>query len=124
MRYDSFESATYNSFAVHARMDSDWELARVFQESADADRSEHFAREAQLEGVALKTPDNLRSAIDTEKRGGAMYAQFALEAVEDGDLGVSTAFEKISREKADRCERLEGLLAEMGLHGDVQTVGG
>ena len=123
MKCDALESATYSRFAAHARMDSDWELARVFQESADSDRTEHFAKEAALEGLIKESPENLRNAIDRETRQSLMYKQFALEATRDSDLSVAAEFESICSEKEVRCARLEALLADMGLHSRVRTIG-
>ena len=50
MKGEAFESATYSRFAAHARMDSDWDSAKAFQDSANCDRTGHFAREAALDG--------------------------------------------------------------------------
>jgi rubrerythrin len=123
MKCDALESATYSRFAAHARMDSEWELARVFQDSADCDRTEHFAREAALEGLVEDSPENLRNALDAETKEFGMYRQFALEAADDGDLSVAAEFDNICRQKAGRCTRLEALLADMGFHSHIRTVG-
>jgi rubrerythrin len=123
MRCEAFESATYSRFAAHARMDSDWELAKTFQDSADANRTQHFVREAALDGLVDETPENLRNAIDAETHECKMYTQFALEARDDGDIGVANAFEEICRDKAVRCTAMEGLLQSMGIHSHVKAVG-
>ncbi len=123
MKCDAFESATYSRFAAHARTDSDWELAKLFQDSADDDRTLHFAREAELDGLVTESPENLRNALDAEREEFKMYSKFALEATADGDLAAAAAFEKICHERTSRCNRLEALLADMGLHSDIRTVG-
>ena len=122
MKGEAFESATYSRFAAQARMDSDWDLARTFQESADGNRTRNFAREAALDGLVAQTPENLRNAIDAETDECKMYTQFALEARTDDDLSVAAAFEEICRDKADRCARLEDLLQDMGVHSNIRTV--
>jgi rubrerythrin len=122
MKGEAFESATYSRFAAQARMDSDWDLAKVFQDCADGNRTGHFAREAALDGLVAQTPENLRNAIDAETDECKTYTQFALDARQDGDLSVAAAFEKICRDKAARCAKLEDLLQDMGIHSSVRTV--
>lgn len=124
MECDAVDAAKYSRFAARARMDDEWELANALQETADCDRTEHFAKEAELEGLVVTSPDNLRNAIEAEMKEVNMYAQFAREAAEDGDLGVAAAFEKISRDKAERCTRFNAVLENMGVHRNFQTVGG
>ena len=123
MKGEAFESATYSRFAAHARMDSDWDSAKAFQDSANCDRTGHFAREAALDGLVAQTPENLRNAIDAETDECKRYTQFALEARQDGDLGVATAFEDICRDKEDRCTALDGRLQDMGSHSHIKTFG-
>ena len=123
MKCDAFDAAKYSRFAAHARMCDDWELAQMFQETADSDRTDHFAKEAELEGLVAASPENLRNAIDTEMREIAILYQFASEATEDGDLEAAAAFEKISHHKAARCARFNVLLEKMGVHSNVESVG-
>ena len=122
MQCDAFDAAKYGRLAARARMDSDWDLAEAFQESADDDRTEHFGKEAELGGIVASSPDNLRNAIDAETRELAMFTNFASEAKEDGDLGVAAVFERICSDKVERRARFEAVLADMGLHSDPQTV--
>jgi rubrerythrin len=122
MKSAAFESATYSRFAAHARMDSDWDLARTFQDSADVIRTGDFAKEARLDDLVEQTPENLRNAIDAETDECKIYTQFALEARQDGDLLVADAFEEICRERAHRRSLLDGLLQEMGIHSHIKTV--
>jgi rubrerythrin len=122
MECDAFDAAKYSRFAAHARMDDDWQLAKAFQDTADLDRVDHFAKEAELEGLLSSSPDNLRNAIDEETKGRNLLAQFAQEAREDGDLSIAAALEAISRDKAERCARFEAILAEMGLRSNPHTV--
>ncbi len=119
---DALDAAKYGRFAARARMDDDWELAKAFQATADSDRTEHFAKEAEMEGLVVSSPENLRNAIDAETREVEMFTQFARQATEDGDLGVASVFEQISRDKAKRRARFEAVLADMGLHSNPQTV--
>jgi rubrerythrin len=123
MKSDAFESATYSRFAAHARADSDWDLAKVFQDSADGGGTVTFAREAALDGLVADSPENLRNALDEEMEEIKMYTQFAHEAETDGDLEAAEAFETIRREKANQYAKMQALLAEMGLHSHIKTIG-
>jgi rubrerythrin len=122
MQCDALDAAKYGRFAARARMDDDWELAKAFQEAADSDRTEHFSKEAELEGLIARSPDNLRNAIDEKAKEIERFAEFARQATEDGDLGIASVFEQISRDKAERRARFEAVLADMGLHSNPQTV--
>lgn len=122
MNCDATDAAKYSRFAVRARMDENWELASVFQESADIDRAEHFPSEAELEGIISDSPDNLRTAVDTERTEAAMLSKFAEQATTDGDLEAASVFRKISRDKTERLARFEAVLEELGVHSDVRTL--
>lgn len=119
---DAVDAATYSRFAARARSEDDWNLAQAFQETADRDRVDHFAKEAELERLIASSPDNLRNAIEVERKEAKMYSEFGREAKEDGDLDVASVFENISRDKAERCARFEGILEAMGIHGGIQTI--
>jgi rubrerythrin len=123
MKTEASESATFSRFAAHARMESEWDLAETFQENADRDRIGHFAREAALAGLVAGTTDNLRSAIAGAVEECRMYTQFGLEATDDGDLNVATAFQDACREKANQCARLQILLDQAGSHSQSKTAG-
>jgi rubrerythrin len=122
MESDALDAAKYSRFAARARMDDDWELAEVFQDVADSDRTEQFAREADLQGLVRSSPDNLRNAIDEQRKEVSRFVQFAREAKEDGDLEAAALFEKISSDKAEQLTRLEAALEEMGIHSSIQEV--
>lgn len=123
MQCDALDAAKYYRFAARARMDDDWELAKAFQRTADTDRTEYFAKEAELEDLIAGGSDNLRNAIDAEANEVKMFAQFALEARQDGDLDIAVILEDIGRQKAERCAAFEALLAEKGWHSNVHVVG-
>ena len=122
MQCDALDAVKFARFAARARMDDDWELAKAFQETADSDRTVHFSKEAELEGLIANSPDNLRNSIDEETKEIERFTEFARQATEDGDLGVASAFEQISLDKGERCARFEALLAEMGVHSNPQTL--
>ena len=100
----------------------DWGLAEAFQDAADGDRTQHFSKEAELEGVIGHSPDNLRNAIEAEVKEMNMFAQFAREAMEDGDSNAAALFDRVSCDKAESCRRFEAILGNMGLHTDPRNV--
>ncbi|MFL6446707.1 MAG: hypothetical protein ACJ746_03335 [Bryobacteraceae bacterium] len=122
MNCDATDAAKYSRFAARARLDENWQLARAFQDTADTDRAEHFPTEAELGGIILNSPENLRAAVDTERTEAAMLSTFAEQATADGDLEAASVFRKISLDKVERLARFEAVLGEMGVHGDVRTV--
>jgi rubrerythrin len=122
MNCDALDAAKYSRFAARARMDENWHLARVFQDSADIDRADHFPSEAEVAGLISTSPDNLRSAVDTERAEAAMLRNFAEQATADGDLEAASVFRKVSRDKAERLARFEAVLEELGVHGDLRTL--
>ena len=122
MRIDALDGAKYHRFAARARMDEDWSLARAFHETAQADECNHFAKEAELEGVVADSAENLRRAIQSEQAGIKTFERFAEEARHDHDLTAAALFEEIIRDKAEHCTGFEALLSEMGVHSEPQTV--
>jgi rubrerythrin len=122
MQCDALDAAKYGRVAARARMDSDWDLAEAFQETADDDRTEHFSKEAELGGLIANSAENLRNAIDAEAREVNLFTEFARQAREDDDLGIASVFEQIGHDKAERHARFEALLADMGVHSNPQTV--
>ena len=122
MQCGALDAAKYQRFAACARMDGDWRLAQAFQEAADSDRMQHFSKEAELEDVIFHSPDNLRRAIDDEMKEVNMFAEFAREAREDVDSNAAALFDRVSRDKAESCRRLQVMLENLGVHSDSRTV--
>ena len=121
MKSEASESATFRRFAAHARMEGKWDLAEAFQENADSDRIGHFAREAALAGLVADSAENLRRAISGAAEECRMYTQFELEATDDGDLDVATAFQQTCRDKASQCVRLESFLSQLASHSQLEV---
>lgn len=114
MKAEAFAQAKYARFAARARMEEEWEAARVFQRAADSDRTEHFAREAELAGLGAATEDNLRTAINEQTEQAAMYRRFTDEATVDGDSSAAAMFAHVQLQTdIDRAE-LESCLRRLG----------
>ena len=122
MQCGALDAAKYHRFAACARMDGEWELAKAFQDAADSDHTQHFSKEAELEGVIGHSPDNLRKAISAEMKELNMFLEFARDAMEDGDSNAAALFDGASLDKAESCHRFQAILEQMDLHGDSTNV--
>jgi rubrerythrin len=122
MECAAMDATEYNRFAARARMEDEWGLAKLFQDMADTDRTEYFPKEAELAGLIASSPDNLRNAMDSDRKEIKMFIRFASEAKEDGDADISSMFEKLGRDRANRYAQFEAALRTMGVHSNVWTV--
>ena len=123
MQSEALAHAKYSRFAARARMDGEWELARMFQDIADSDRTEYFAKEAELIGLGADTRKNLRTAIEDHSDQVKMYTRFKDAAAVNGDSAADTLFEKVARDKMSRRADLEAALERLGCASCVHLVG-
>lgn len=107
MQGEAFTHIEYLRFAARARMNEKWDLAQLFQCAADTDRTEHFAKEAEVAGLVANDSDNLRLALEEKRAEAAMYKQFANEAIADGDFAVAARFGRMQTGTAIQREALE-----------------
>jgi rubrerythrin len=122
MECAAIDAAKYNRFAARARMENEWDLAKLFQEMADSDRLDSFAKEAKMAGLIASSADNLRDAMEIDRKEVTMFNCFAREAREDGDVEIASLFETIERNRVKRYARLEAALGTMGIHSAVCTI--
>jgi rubrerythrin len=105
MKTEAFAQAKYARFAARARMEEEWDAARIFQRAADSDRTEHFAREAEIADLCASTEENLKTAIDEQSKQAVMYKRFADEAAEDGESSAAAIFAHVQLyTEGDRAE--------------------
>ncbi len=123
MECTAVDATKYNRFAARARMEDEWNLAILFEEMADNDRTEHFPKEAELAGLIASSPDNLRNAMESDRKEIKMFMRFAREAKEDGDIDISSMFEKLGCDRAKRYAQFEAVLRTMGIHSNVWSAG-
>jgi hypothetical protein len=69
-----------------------------FQKPPIKERTELFCKESGLNGLVTSSAENLRNTIDAGMKEFKMFTQFARQASEDGDLGIASVFERISRD--------------------------
>ena len=93
----------------------EWELARTFQDIADSDRTEYFAKEAELIGCGADTGKKLRAAIENHSDQVKMYTRFKDAAAANGDSAAAALFEKVVRDKDEQASRPRNGLAASGL---------
>jgi rubrerythrin len=120
MQSEAFNHAMYLRFAARARMNGNRQLALLFQNAADSDRIEHFAKEADLAGLVANDSENLRYAMEEGRVEAAMYGKFAKEAATDGDFIAAALFESIQTAKATQTETFE---AALRTHASERTAG-
>jgi rubrerythrin len=101
-------------YAEHARKCGNKGLADLFEKTANTERLEHFAEEAQLAGLVGSDADNLRDAIDGESyEVGTMYLEFAEKAKIAGDAAAAARFEEIRHDEIGHRDAFKVALAKL-----------
>jgi rubrerythrin len=86
MHGEAYANLKYRTYAEMARQSGKPELAAVFEEAANVEANEHFAREADALKLAKTNQANLLDAMTGEHyENTKMYQDFAQQAHEDGD---------------------------------------
>jgi rubrerythrin len=100
MHGEAFAHAKYLLYAEHARKSGNKELADLFEKTANTERFEHFAEEAELAGLVGSDAENLRDAIKGESYEiDIMYLEFAGQAKAAGDAAAAARFEEIRHDE-------------------------
>jgi rubrerythrin len=100
MHGEAFAYVKYLLYAEHARKSGHKELADLFEKTANTERFEHFAEEAQLAGLVGSDADNLKDAIKGESYEiDTMYLEFAQKATVAGDTATAARFEEIRHDE-------------------------
>jgi rubrerythrin len=106
MHGEAYANLKYRSYAEAARKAGNEELARLFEESADVEAKEHFAREADAAGLAGFEARNLADAMAGENyESTKMYIGFADEADRAGDKKVAKMFRQIAADEGDHYQQ-------------------
>ncbi len=114
MHGEAFAYAKYLLYAEHARKGGNKELADLFEKTANTERFEHFAEEAQLAGLVGSDADNLKDAIRGESYEiEAMYLEFAQKAKVAGDAAAADRFEEIRHDEMSHRDALKAALAKL-----------
>jgi rubrerythrin len=102
MHGEAFANLKYQAYAEHARKSGHPQIAKLFDDNANVEASEHFAREADALGLAKSDEANLSDGVTGEQyENSKMYAQFANEADAAGDKKVAALFRQIAADEGD-----------------------
>lgn len=108
MHGEAYANLKYRSYAEAARKAGNEELARLFEEAADVEAKEHFAREADAAGLAGFDARNLADAMSGENyENTKMYIGFADEAEKAGDKKVAKMFRQIAADEGDHYQQFK-----------------
>ena len=115
MHGEAFAYAKYLLYAEQARKSGNKELADLFEKTANTERFEHFAEEAELAGLVGSDADNLRDAIKGESYEiDIMYLEFAGHAKAAGDTAAAARFEEIRHDEIGHRDAFKSALAKLG----------
>jgi len=102
MHGEAYAHLKYLAYAEHARKSGHPELAKLFDESANVEANEHFAREAQALNLAKSDDANLADAMAGEHyENTQMYVKYAEQADAAGDKKVAAMFRQIAADEGD-----------------------
>jgi|SRR5579863_533476 len=114
MHGEAFAYVKYLLYAEHARKSGNQELADLFEKTANTERFEHFAEEAQLAGLVGSDADNLKDAIKGEAYEiDTMYLEFAQKAKGAGDTAAADRFEEIRHDEMGHRDAFKIALAKL-----------
>jgi rubrerythrin len=106
MHGEAFASLKYLQYAEKARAGGHEKLALLFEESANVEANEHFAREADALGLVSDDAANLADAIAGEHyENSEMYVAFAAQADKAGDRKVAELFRQIAIDEGDHYQQ-------------------
>jgi rubrerythrin len=106
MHGEAFANLKYRRYAEVAREGGNEALAKLFEDSANVEANEHFAREADALKLDGTNAANLLDAMAGEKyENKTMYIGFADQAQKAGDLKTAALFRQIAADEGDHYAR-------------------
>lgn len=119
MHGEAYANLKYRAYAEKAREAGLKDIAMRFEEAANVEANEHFAREADALKLAKSTKVNLLDAMAGEHyENTKMYKDFAKQAREDGDMATAKLFEQIAVDEGDHYEAYKEMLAQLKVKAD------
>ena len=112
MAVEALASAKYTRFAACARTNENPELGRLFQTTADVDRTAHFRKEFDLDAGPCEDRQNLESAIQDKESLIEMYGEFVRQAEAAGDYDTALLFDGIRQDEQVQAARFRRALDE------------
>jgi len=114
MHGEAYANLKYMTYAEKAREAGHEELAKLFEESANVEANEHFAREADALGLSKGSMKDLEDSMEGEHYENVkMYKEFAEQAAKDGDVEAAKLFEQIREDEGDHYEAYKAALNKL-----------
>lgn len=114
MHGEAYANLKYLLYAEKAREAGNDKLAALFEEAANVEANEHFAREADALGLVGSNEANLLDAIAGERyENERMYTAFADAAEKAGDAKVAALFRQIAEDEGDHYHQYEDAAAAL-----------
>ncbi len=114
MHGEAYANLKYQTYGAKARASGNEELAKLFEESANVEANEHFAREADALGLAKGSEKDLADAMEGEHYENIkMYKDFSEQASKVGDTAAANLFEQIRIDEGDHYEAYKAALAKV-----------
>lgn len=108
MHGEAYAHLKYLAYAEKARSSGNQELAKVFEDAANVESGEHFAREADRLGLADTNGNNILDAMAGEHfEFSQMYLDYAKQAEKEGDKRTAELFRQIAADEQDHFERFK-----------------
>ncbi|MDD3444863.1 MAG: rubrerythrin family protein [Zavarzinia sp.] len=105
MHGEAFANLKYLAYAEQARKSGHPEIAKLFDENANVEANEHYAREADALGLVGADEANLLDGMAGEHyENTKMYVEFAEQAEKAGDTKVAAMFRQIAADEGDHYE--------------------
>jgi rubrerythrin len=102
MHGEAFANLKYLAYAEHARKSGYPEVAKLFDENANVEANEHYAREADALTLVNSDEANLLDGMAGELyENTKMYVEFANQAEAVGDTKVAALFRQIGADEGD-----------------------
>jgi rubrerythrin len=116
MHGEAFAYVKYMLFAERARKNGRSALADLFEKTANIERLEHLAEEAELAGLVGSEADNLANAIEGESyEVETMYREFAEQAAADGDQAAASRFAEVRGDEMGHRDAYKAALIQLNL---------
>ena len=114
MQGEAFAYVKYMLFAEKAHKDGHPELGVLFEKTANIERFEHLAEEAELAGFVGSSTANLTNAIEGESyEVDTMYREFAELATADGDMAAAKRFTEIRSDEMGHRDAYKAALIQL-----------
>ena len=119
MHGEAYANLKYLAYAEFARKNGHPELAKLFDEAANVEANEHFAREADALGLVKSDDADLADAAAGEQyENTKMYIDFAKQADAAGDKKVAALFRQIAADEGDHYNAYKAALEKLKAGGN------